>query len=201
MTTVTTIKRALTLICFLILPFGGAAIAGKAPAAANGVTFGDKPSFQSADNFDYGLSDDKKAFTITFKTAFEATVGKVQNATATEAPVGTNVFTVVLPLSGKKIDTTFIVTAFASAEEGAGGALLLVANDKSTLMRFPPGEGKEVLVKLRYRAKAASEVRLTLFLLAERDAAHPKATALVHVTTIDTDAALAKKKSTKNKNM
>jgi hypothetical protein len=200
MVTLANIRRGLTLALFVLVPLGGSAVAADAKiAAAGGATFGDKPAFQSDDNIDYGLSDDKKAFTIAFKTAFEATVGNIQNAKNPEAPVGTKVFSVVIPVNGKPIDTTFIVTTFVSAEEGASGALLFTVNDKTTVTRFAPGEGREVLVKLNYRARSVSDVRLTLVLLAQRDQAHPKATALVHVTTIDTDAALAKKRSTKNR--
>jgi hypothetical protein len=41
-----------------------------------------------------------------------------------------------------------------------------------------------------------TDIRITVFLLAERDAAHPGASALVAVTDITSDAALAKQRAT-----
>ena len=188
------IARALASLSFLFVMVSGGAVTANAQAK-----FGDQPSFASAstDNFDYSVSADKQAFTIVFKTAFEATVGNLQNAKVTDAPIGTQIFSAVIPVSGGDIDTTFFVTTFVAAEQGAAGTLLFAVNDKNTVMRFPPGDGKEVIVKLNYKAKTASDVRLTLFLLAERDAAHPKASALVHVNAIDTDLALAKQHGNK----
>jgi hypothetical protein len=197
MTTSATIGRGFAVLFFCAaLAAGGTAGAGsKMPKST--ATFGDKLSFASAgaDDIDYFVSDDKLAFTLTFKNALEATVGAIQGSTSTD-PIGTKVFSAVIPASGKAIDTTFFVTAFTSAEEGASGTLLLKINDQQTVMRFRPGEGKDTLVKLRYRAKPAGDLRLTLLILAEHDAAHPKATALVHVNTIETDLAAARKKKT-----
>jgi hypothetical protein len=195
MVAVAYLRRSLTLALFLLVPLAGNTFA--ADPKGSTATFGDKPVFQTDDNFEYALSGDKKAFTLAFKTAFEATVGNIQDSKTPEAPVGTKVFSVVIPVYGKSIDTTFIVTAFASAEEGASGALLFTVNDKTTVTRFAPSEGKETLVKLRYRAKAVSDVRFTLVLLAQRDQAHAKATSLVHVTTIDSDLLVAEQRIAK----
>jgi len=187
MTAMKSIGAALGLLAFVLLPTDGAKAAPE-----GGTTFGDKPIFQSASNFQYSLSDDKKAFTITFNPAFEASVG---NSATDTALVGTNVFSVAIPVNGKEVNSTFILTASVNAEEGAGGLLMLSVNDQQTVTRFKKNKGeKELLVKLKYRAKGVGDIRLTVFLLADRDAAHPKAAALIHVTSIDTDLALAKKK-------
>ena len=71
---------------------------------------------------------------------------------------------------------------------------MLSVNDQQTVTHFKKTDNKEILVQLKYRAKSVGDIRLTLFLLAERDAAHPKSAALIHVTSIDTDLALANKK-------
>jgi hypothetical protein len=146
------------------------------------------------DGIDYSLSADKQAFTILFTSALEAEVGSPPTPTSLDPPVGTQAFAVVIPVSGQNIDTNFVVTAVAIVGEGAEAALVLAVNDKTTVMRFPPGIDKEVLVQLKYRAKTASDIRLTLFLLAERDQAHPKTGATVHVSAIDTDLALAQRR-------
>jgi hypothetical protein len=193
MTAMKTIGAALSVLAFTLLPLGGAALA--AQAAAAGATFGDKPVFQSSTNAQYSLSDDKKAFTITFNPAFEASAG---NSASDTALVGTNVYSVVIPVNGKEVNTTFVFTASITADEGAGGLLMLNVNDKQTITRFKKTSEKEVLVQLKYRAKNTGDIRLTVFLLAERDAAHPKAPALIHALAIDSDLAVASKRKKKD---
>jgi hypothetical protein len=183
-------------LLFLLLATigGGTASSADAQVPAKGAGFGDKLIFQSMDGIDYSVSADKQAFTILFTSALEAEVGSPPTPTSPDPPVGTQAFAVVIPVSGQNIDTNFVVTAVVIVNEGAEAALVLAVNDKTTVMRFPPGTDKEVLVQLKYRAKTASDIRLTLFLLAERDQAHPKAGATVHVSAIDTDLALAKQR-------
>jgi len=193
MTTIKTIGAALSLLVFASLPLGSGALA--APAAAGGTTYGDKPVFQSSNNIQFSLSDDKKAFTITFNPAFEASAG---NSAGDTALVGTNVLSVVIPVTGKDVNTTFVFTASVTADEGAGGLLMLNVNDQQTITRFKKTSEKEVLVQLKYRAKNTGDIRLTVFLLAERDAAHPKAPVLIHGLAIDSDLAVASKRKKKD---
>ncbi|TMI99990.1 MAG: hypothetical protein E6G97_20590 [Alphaproteobacteria bacterium] len=193
MTAIKTIGAALSLLAFVLLPVGSGAVA--APATAGGTTYGDKPVFQSSNNIQYSLSDDKKAFTITFNPAFEAAVGANTSDTAL---VGTNVLSVVIPVTGKDVNTTFVLTASITAEDGAGGLLMVNVNDQQTITRFKKTSEKEVLVQLKYRAKNTGDIRLTVFLLAERDAAHPKAAALIHALAIDSDLAVASKRKKKD---
>ena len=193
MTAVKTIGVALALLAFALFPVGSGASA--APAAASGATFGDKPVFQSSNNIQFSLSDDKKAFTITFNPAFEASAG---NSASNTALVGTNVLSVVIPVTGKDVNTTFVLTASVTADEGAGGLLMLNVNDQQTITRFKKTSEKEVLVQLKYRAKNTGDIRLTVFLLAERDAAHPKAPVLIHALAIDSDLAVASKRKKKD---
>lgn len=189
MTSMKIIGVALGLLALAVSPVGRGAMA--AQATAGGATFGDKPVFQSSSNIQFSLSDDKKAFTIGFNPAFEAAVGA--NASDT-ALVGTNVFSVVIPVTGKEVKSTFVLQASVTADEGAGGLLMLSVNDQQTVTHFKKTSEKDVLVQLKYRAKNTGDIRLTVFLLAERDAAHPKALALIHALTIDTDLAIAKKR-------
>ena len=193
MTAVKTIGVALTLLAFALFPVGSGASA--APTAAGGTTYGDKPVFQSSNNVQFSLSDDKKAFTITFNPAFEASAG---NSASNTALVGTNVLSVVIPVTGKDVNTTFVLTASVTADEGAGGLLMLNVNDQQTITRFKKTSEKEVLVQLKYRAKNTGDIRLTVFLLAERDAAHPKAPVLIHALAIDSDLAVASKRKKKD---
>jgi hypothetical protein len=196
MTSIAKLFHVSALRLFLLAMIGGGTLLTADAQAAGGATFGDKPTFQSADNFVYQLSEDKQAFTITFNPAFEATVANAPTGTKPGGPIATNVLSLVIPVYGKKIKTTFIVSTSVTAEEGAGGAILLSVNDKQTVARFGATAEKELLVKLNYASDAASDIRLTVLLLAEHDSAHPKAAALVHVTAIDSDlAAMNKRKA------
>jgi hypothetical protein len=185
--------HASALRLFLLALIGGGTLLA-AEARAAGATFGDKPTFQSADNFTYQLSDDKQAFTIVFNPAFEATVANAPTGKDPGGPIATKILSLVIPVYGKKIKTTFIVSASVTADEGAGGAIMLSVNDKQTVTRFGATGEKEMLVQLNYASDSASDVRLTVLLLAEHDSAHPKAAALVHVTAIDSDLAAMNKR-------
>jgi hypothetical protein len=184
----------------LIAIGGGTASSADAQVPAKGATFGDKPSFQSTPDIAFSLSEDKKAFTILFSSALEASVGSPASANAPNPPVDTKTFSIVLPVSGEDIDTEFVVSTFVIATEGAQAALVLAVNDKTTVMQVPYAtNGEPVLVRLKYQAKTTSDVRINLFLLAQRDQAHPNAAATLHIDAIDTDLAAAQARADKRK--
>ena len=170
-------------------------------AVAADVTIGDKPTFKSADNFDYQLSDDKKAFTLAF-TGFEVTVDSAKlpapvaarvRSEKTDAPIGTRVFSIVIPLTGSKsVRNAFFVSGFVLTGEGTSGTLVFSINGQNTVTKFAAGMNKDFVQRLNFRTKYASEVRITVFLLAERDSAGQGA-AFLGVNAIDTDTGLAKK--------
>ena len=185
--------QALSLFLFLLIG---------APAALSndvkpGATFGEKPTFSSEQNILYHLEDDKKSFAIAFD-GFGTKVGTVgfTGAPDTKAPVSTRVYSAVVPVTGKDINASFVVNGFAVTEVGTNAVLVLSVNDKQIIHRFPPNIDNEAFtVALKYRAKSVTDVRVTVFLLAERDSAHPDASALVAITDISSDAALAKKRA------
>ena len=75
-----------------------------------------------------------------------------------------------------------------SLEKGANAHLVFTVNDQSTVA-YLPGKSKEGFVhQLNYKATDATEARITVFLLANRDS---KSDAAVHVnvSAIDTDIA------------
>src|SRR3977135_4087929 len=133
MTSIATLFHVSALRLFWLAMIGGGTLLTADARAAGGATFGDKPTFQSADNFVYQLSEDKQAFTITFNPAFEATVANAPTGKDPGGPIATKVLSLVIPVYGKKIKTTFIVSTSVTAEEGAGGAILLSVNDKQTV--------------------------------------------------------------------
>ncbi len=177
-------------------------VAATPAIAADGTTFGDKPTYQSGAQSEYAPSGDKKAFTITFGD-LEAAIdtgklpekaAKRARSPATAAPVATRVFSAVIPVKGKSIKTSFFVSGYVVTTEGSQGTLLFIVNGQNTLTKFAAKSDKSFVQRLDFKAKSASEIRMTVFLLAERDAQYPNAAAYLNVSTIDTDAALAKQR-------
>ena len=183
----------------------GLLVAAQSGAAQSAdVTFGEKPTFQSDDKFEYGLSPDKKAFTLTFSNLevgidggkMPDKVAKRMRSAATKAPVVTRVFSIVIPVNnGKPIKTSFFANGYVLTEQGAHGTLLFSVNGKNTLVRFGPKSDKSFLQKLDFKAASASDIRMTVFLLVERDGKYPGASAYLNVSAIDTDLAAAKKRA------
>jgi hypothetical protein len=145
-------------------------------------TFGPGPTFNTDVGFDIALSPDKKAFTAMF-SGLEAIIdGK------SAPPIVTRVFSFSIPLAhaepGQEIP--FFVSGFAVAEKGANAHLMFTVNDQSTTAYLPTESNEGFVHQLKYKATDATEARITVFLLANRDS---KSDAAVHlnVSTIDTD--------------
>lgn len=179
-------------------------VTGASAFAADRVAFGEKPSFQAGAQFDYGVSDDKKAITIMFsdlEVAVESgklpeKVAKRVRSTATTAPVVTRVCAIVIPLKGSKsIKTSFYFQGYVSTSPGAQGILFIRVNGENKIVKFGPKSDRSFLEKVNFSSTSASEIRMTVFLLAEREGQHQNASAYLNVSTIDTDASVAKKRA------
>jgi hypothetical protein len=172
------ILRVSILLLLLLSPIGGAANA--ADARPGMAAFGDKLSFQSMspDAVTYGATGAGEGFTILFSG--------IEAATADGAPVVSKVASLVVPVTGPAIDATFVVGAFASTSDGGEVTLVLVVNDRTAVMHFPPNSSnKDVQLQLRYRAKGVSDLRITILALVDVDHDHPGSGALLTVSTLD----------------
>ena len=185
MTSIVNFVRGSALLFSLLLlaTIGGGTASSADAQVPSKASFGDKTSFQTSD-VGYAVSDDKQAFTISFNSAFEASVDK--------SPVSTQAFSVVIPVSGQNIDATFTFQGVVLVTEGALATLIININDTNTVMRYRPGFDNSVVVPVRYRAKTASDIRIAIFLLAEHDQAHPNGSASMHFDTIDGNMGSAK---------
>jgi hypothetical protein len=148
----------------------------------NDATFGQAPTFNSDVEFALAVSDDKKAFTASFAGL------EVNLDPKSAAPVDSRVFTFVLPLSGATpgSEIPFFVSGFVASENGGNGHLVFSINDQSTVADFPGGSEQSFIQKLNFKVGSAPEIRLTTFLLADRDS-KSDATVKMNVSTIDTD--------------
>lgn len=163
---------------------------------SGGVTFGEEPTFSSEKNVVYDLTDDKKAFEIQIVPALAAGVGtpSFDGVPKTDAPVSTRIYSAVIPATGKNVRTSFVVNGFGLTEAGTNTVLILSVNDQHRVTHFAPGKDQAFTAALPYRAKAVTDIRLTVVLVAERDSTHPDASALIAINDISADAALTKKK-------
>jgi hypothetical protein len=131
---------------------------------SNDATFG-RPTFNSDVESNLGISDDKKAFTVMFSGLGVSLEAKGP------APIVTRVFSFALPLSGAEpgVEIPFAIAGFVGSEKGANAHLLLSVNDQSMVVDFPENSQTDYSQQLKYKVGYASELRITVFLLADRD--------------------------------
>jgi len=147
---------------------------------ANNTTFGGS-SFNSDVEFNIGVSGDKKAFTANFSG-----LGVSLNAKGSP-PIVTRVFSVARQLSGADpgVEIPFAVSGNVFSQEGANGHLLFSVNDQSMVVDFPKNSDNDFVQQLNYKVGSASELRISVFLLADRDS---KSDAVVSLNVLAIDA-------------
>jgi len=164
------------------------------------ITFGDKLAFSSDKNASYNVSDDKLSFSIKFDAPPAAAVGNVSFAGApkTKAPVAMRTYAAVIPASGKGVKATFFVNGFGTAEAGTSTTLLFGVNGRQRVVPFAPKQdGQDFVASVSYRARAVTDIRISLVLIAERDAMHADAAALIAVNDITADTKVHRQPPTK----
>ena len=199
------IKVASSLLAIFLLTGLQAASSADAKAGRGGATFGDKPSFQSSDDLEFVLSPDKQAVTITFGSFFEAATANDKlpaeaarraRSTPATAPIVTRAFSMVLPVTGDKpVRTSLFASGFALTGPDSTATLLFVVNGQHKVVRFGPNTERSFVEKIDYRGGRTSEIRMNVFLLAERSSSNPNGLSFLRVVTIDTDTALAARKT------
>ena len=63
----------------------------------------------------------------------------------------------------------FFVQGFVLCQKGSGGHLVLIINDQTTVVDFPEGSDTSFLHQTTFKVGSASEVRITIFLLVDRE--------------------------------
>lgn len=147
-------------------------------------TFGQIPLYQSENKFEVGVSDDKRAMTITFSD-----FGVQVEAGKSPTPMLSRVFSLIVPLEGndKMAEIEFIVNAFILTLEGATATLLTSINGQTTVTDFPANTDQSFEQVLKFTAQSPSECRLSVFLLAGRDSTNNDAAAHLNVTAINAE--------------
>lgn len=165
------------------------AAASAAPAlGASDITFGKTPTYQTDDKFELAVSDDKKAFTLTFSD-FQVEVG---NTKQSPQMIASRVFSLALPAGGKDkyVDVTFNVSGAivpGTGESGnTSGSIMLSVNGQTSIANFTAKSDKGFVHPLTYKTTGAdSEFRITIFVLLDRDSKFPDAAAIVSVEALD----------------
>jgi len=142
------------------------------------------PTFNSDVGFDIGISQDKKAFTA----LFSGLVASIDGVSA--APIVTRTVSFILPLSGAAPGTEipFFVSGAVITKKAANGHLIVTLNEQTTAVDFPPETDKSFIQTIKYKVGYSPEVRITVFLVADRDSKSDGAVNLT-VSAIDTDLA------------
>lgn len=145
-------------------------------------TFGPGITFNTDVGFDIAISPDNKAFTASFG-GLEAIIDGNP-----APPIVTRTFSFSVPLKDARPgqEIPFFVSGFSAAQKGANAHLIFTVNDQSLVACLQGESQKEFVHRLTYKATDATEAKITVFLLANRDS---KSNAAVHlnVTAIDTD--------------
>lgn len=162
------------------------------------VTFGSKLKYTNSRKLEYSVSEDAKAFEIRFRTALAAGVGSpsFDGLAKSTAPIGTRVYAVVIPAIGDNVKTSITLDGFFVAEPGTAVTVVAVANDQHSVTHFSSSKKDQgFTASVPVRAKTLSEVRLMVAVMAQRDAEHPDASALIAVSGISAETFVPKPKN------
>jgi hypothetical protein len=163
----------------IILVVAGSQSVLSAPSA----TFGKAPTYSADTGFVLSVSDDKTAFTAMFSNL----IVTLDQKSPTSVPIVMRTFSFSLPLSGVDPGTEipFFISGSAFCEKGANARLIFTVNDQSTVAVFPENM-TDYVNELKYKTGAATEARVTVILMADRDSASG-AQAYLNVLSIDAD--------------
>jgi nucleoid-associated protein YgaU len=144
--------------------------------------FAAEPSYASHRHFDASVSDDGQGFTVTLETV-QTTV----EPGGTRLPFASHVFSMVWPVEGPDSVVGFSLNAggYAEVYDGASGYAVLSGNGKTSVNHCPPGTRQDFDQALELEAGWASECRVTIFLLVERDSAARAASAHLRIRSLD----------------
>lgn len=147
-------------------------------------TFGQKPTFQSSADIDFGVSEDKRSFTLEFgTTGFQLDTG------ASKAPLATRAFYLVVPLEGDgKAEIAFAAQTSVVALNGATATIVLSVNGQTAVTDIPGQDQEQSLnTELRFVAENPAECRLSLVFLGGRDSTNADSQAVLTGLSVDAE--------------
>lgn len=153
--------------------------------ASSDIGFGRAPLYDSDIGFALSVSDDKKAFTATFNNFSARLTANSPN------PIVTRDFSFTIPYKAKDPceEIPLFVSGFVAAEKGVNSHVILCANGQTSFLDLTEADGKDFVHQTKVLAGTGSELRVTIFLAADRDS-NSQADATLIVNAVDTDTAL-----------
>ena len=148
-------------------------------------TFGEIPAYQGDVSFEAGLSDDRRAVTLTFSDV-TAEVGNSPNDTA---PTANRTLALVLPIEGGtgKAEIEFTLQAGIFLTADAHATVVLSVNGQSAVSDFLVEPQETFVQRLLFAADTPAECRLFALLLVGRDSRFPGSAAVANVVSIDAE--------------
>jgi hypothetical protein len=148
-------------------------------------TFGEIPTYQGDLRFEAGLSDDRRAVTLTFSDV-TAEVGNSPNDTA---PTAIRTLSLILPIQGgpghAEIELTLQAGVFLTSD--AHATVVFSVNGRSTVADFLVEPQETFVQRLLFAADAPAECRLFALVLVGRDSRFPDAAAVANIVSIDAE--------------
>lgn len=147
-------------------------------------TFGRVPTYQSTDEFGLDISDDRRAFTLSFSDLQVS----LQGGKSAE-PMSERDFSIVVPIEGQgsTVEIEFGVGGAALTTENATATMVFSVNGQTTVADFAEGSDESFVRQLKFAAKSPSECRLSIFLVGGRDSNVSDAAASLNVLSVDAE--------------
>ena len=147
------------------------------------ITFGRGPTYQSGEGPQLAVSEDKKAFTLTFSNLQAAVVDSGETAVAMRA------FALVLPLEGddKKATITFAINAGVVTKAAATATLVFDVNGQTAVSNFPANTDLTHVQSLKVTADMPFQCRMSVWIVAGRDVKKRESAAFLNVIAIDAE--------------
>lgn len=148
------------------------------------MTFGKIPAYQGTEKYDLGLSDDKRALTLTFSD-FIAHAG----GSGAKVPVASRLLNFVAPLEGddKRVEIEIGINAGLLIQNGATATLVCSVNGQTATADFTGESEQSVVHKLKFSTDKPSECRLSVLLLVGQDSKSADSEGFLNVLTIDAE--------------
>ncbi len=106
----------------------------------------------------------------------------------------------MIPAAGKDVKPSINLNGFLVAQPGTAVTLVVVANDQHSVTHFTNSRKDQgFTASVPVRAKALSDIRLSVALIAQQDVEHADASAVIAVSDIGADTFIPKRASPKRK--
>ena len=149
------------------------------------LTFGKAPAYQTDEKFDLLISDDRRAFTLSFAD-FELN----SEASKSAVPITTREFALVVPLEGEEKRAEIAVhvsDGFVITKADATATIVFSVNGQTTVTDFGANADQSFRQDLKLAGEMPSDCRLYVLLLIARDLKNPNSQAFLRAALIDAE--------------